>query len=213
MWHLSKAVGKATLAPPEMARTYLSNPEAAKSLQLYLFDKKELEKLREDILTDPGKYEEVLKAEREHDPFYDDPELPDPGLLRARSDARLKKRDYWYNLLNDGRGGGREEHWEMKVEYHAYAAWAESIQDKALETLKYTVSRLLLDFENDESRGNRVVELGEDPEKSKRASLERLLALLGERPKATTAEVETSATPARGLRDSKRALKDMSKAF
>ena len=124
MWHLSKAVGKATLAPPEMARTYLSNPEAAKSLQLYLFDKKELEKLREDILTDPGKYEEVLKKEREHDPFYD--ETPDPAMIRAAEDARALKRDYWYKLINDGRGPS-EDNWPMKVEYHAYRAWAESI--------------------------------------------------------------------------------------
>ena len=75
------------------------------------------------------------------------------------------------------------------------------------------MSRLLLDFENDESRGNRVVELDEGPKKSKRASLERLQALLSERTEKTTAEVETRATPARGLRDSKRALEDMRKAF
>ena len=106
-----------------MVRTYLSNPEAAKSLQAYVFDKKELEKLREDILTDPGKYEEVLKKEAEHDPFYD---RADPGLIHAAREARARKRDYWYKLINDGRGGELDS-WPMKVEYHAYRTWAESI--------------------------------------------------------------------------------------
>jgi hypothetical protein len=32
MWHLSKAVGKASLAPPELIKTYQTNPEAAKAL-------------------------------------------------------------------------------------------------------------------------------------------------------------------------------------
>jgi hypothetical protein len=32
MWHLSKAVGKASLAPLELIKTYQTNPEAAKAL-------------------------------------------------------------------------------------------------------------------------------------------------------------------------------------
>ena len=60
---MSKAIGRVNLTPPELAKEYLTNPEAAKNLQLYSFDKKELLKLREDLLANPEKYEKALRAE------------------------------------------------------------------------------------------------------------------------------------------------------
>ena len=133
MWHLSKAVGKATLAPPEMVRTYLTNPEAAKSLQAYTFDKDELEKLRRDILANPDKYEEMLWKEAEHDPKREkEAKLrDDPGMYLESKRIKAWKRDYWYRLLNDGRYFGDRhgwiDNWPMRVEYHAYRMWAEKI--------------------------------------------------------------------------------------
>jgi hypothetical protein len=60
LWQLSKAIGKVSLTPPEMAKYYLTNPGAPKALSLYTLDKNELIKLRRDILTNPIKYEKIL---------------------------------------------------------------------------------------------------------------------------------------------------------
>lgn len=79
MWHISKVVGKANLAPPEMAKAYLTNPEAAKTMQVYTFDKEELKKLQKDILENPEKYEQMLTHEPEVDGFLDG---RDPGMWK-----------------------------------------------------------------------------------------------------------------------------------
>ena len=174
MWHLSKVVGKASLAPPEMIRSYLTNPEAAQSQRAYTFDKKELENLRRDLLENPEKYEELLLKEVEEDPG-----LPttDPGRLWESRDARASTREYWHRVVNDGRAK-QLDNWPMRVEYHAYKAWADQIQGKALDTLKYTVTRLLLDFEDNKEVGNTVVDFAPEAKEPKRKSLNRLLTLL-----------------------------------
>jgi hypothetical protein len=50
LWYLSKAVGKRNLTPPELAKAYLTNPDAYKAMNIYTFDKDELTRLRRDIL-------------------------------------------------------------------------------------------------------------------------------------------------------------------
>lgn len=60
MHHLSKVVGKANLAPTYMMQQYLTDPEAAKNMQTFTFDKKALEKLRKDLLCNPQKYVDLL---------------------------------------------------------------------------------------------------------------------------------------------------------
>ncbi len=59
---MSKAVGKATLAPVEIAKEYLSNPQLAKQLTHYTFDLKELKNLRTDVLDNPEKYQKILES-------------------------------------------------------------------------------------------------------------------------------------------------------
>jgi hypothetical protein len=46
LYHISKAVGKANLAPIELFKSYVTNPEVARNCQPYLFDPNELFKLR-----------------------------------------------------------------------------------------------------------------------------------------------------------------------
>jgi hypothetical protein len=61
LWHLSSAIGKESLVPPELAKKFLTDPKIANSLTTFTFDKVELERLRADILNNPAKYEAALR--------------------------------------------------------------------------------------------------------------------------------------------------------
>jgi hypothetical protein len=50
MYHLSKVIGKATIAPYESVKLFSSDREAANSLSTFIFDKKQLENLRKDLI-------------------------------------------------------------------------------------------------------------------------------------------------------------------
>ena len=208
MWHLSKVVGKASLAPPEMIKSFLTNPEVARSQTAFTFDKKELENLRRDLLENPEKYEELLLKEAEEDPG-----LPttDPGRLWESRAARASDREYWHRLVNDGRAK-QLDNWPMRVEYHAYKDWADKIQAKALDTLKYTVTRLLLDFEDDKEVGNTVVEFTPEDKEPKRRSLNRLLTLLNQNSPETTRSEPKSLNKSM-LKNKNRTLNEIKKDF
>ena len=81
---------------------------------------------------------------------FDDDEV-DPESKVARSDTR----EYWHRLYNDGRCE-QLDNWPMRVEYHSYKIWADQIKNKALDTLKFIVSRLLADFEQNPDLQNYV---------------------------------------------------------
>jgi hypothetical protein len=87
LWYLSKAIGKVNIAPPELAKQYLTNPNIKKHSTLYTFDKKELIKLRKDILQNPERYEAILLA---------------GGLNNGAPTIKDKKDEeyeYWYRTL------------------------------------------------------------------------------------------------------------------
>jgi hypothetical protein len=151
-------------------------------MEVYTFDKNELQKLQKDLLENPSKYEEMLVQ----DAVVEESPYDDPGRFKEYLDRREVTREYWYNYHNDGRLQP-EENWPMRVEYWRYKHWAEQIKHKSLNTLKYTVQRLLLDFESDDLVNNKTLTFMKDHRETKRQGLQRLLTHLNERT-ATTNE-------------------------
>ena len=176
MWHLSKVVGKTHFAPPEMMKTFVSDPEAAKSMTSYVFDKEDLLKLRQDLIENPEKYEEMLTFERAPPA---DLRGTDPGEYRRHLKFREENRKYFHRVYNDGRCDLPEQR-HLRAEYYRYKYWADGIKNKALDTLRLTVNRLLLDFENDPTMGNSVVEFDQGENETRQSALKRLYTMLNE---------------------------------
>jgi len=136
LWYLSKAIGKINITPPELAKAYLTNPDAPKMMNLFTFDKEELSKLRRDVLTNPEKYEELLTKQSDFYKYSD------------RFDNKYEKRkeyDYWYRILNQGVSPVDSiAHYKDML---AYRHFVEGIEEKALDTLKMIITRLMLDFD------------------------------------------------------------------
>jgi len=149
-------------------------------MMTYTFDKVELEKLQNDLMKNPEKYQEMLRKDIIQDPWL---KGRDFGRFFEMKEKKAEKQEYWYRIMNDGRLNS-EENWPMRVEYFKYKQWMDDIKNKSLDTLKYTVSRLLVDFENDENVGNKTIQFSEKDKETKRVTLERLMTQLNERTEA-----------------------------
>ena len=129
LWHLSSAIGKQTLAPPELAKKFLTEPKTAQALTTFTFDKAELERLRADILENPAKYEAALRFKR--------PEKPHYGYKPIQKLKKKEEYDYWFRVLNGGiLPSDSLPYYKQLV---AYKDFIEQIESKALDTLKLTV--------------------------------------------------------------------------
>ena len=70
-------------------------------------------------------------------------------LNSRRGDVRLPDQQYWHSMLNDGTE--TLENWPYYREYMVYKSWFEEVEDKALNTLKGAVAKLLSDFDDQEN--------------------------------------------------------------
>ena len=120
----------------------------------------------------------MLLKEKEDDPWNRG--LHDFGHMRMQKNAYRDNYAQKYRTYNDGHGFFIEDNWPMRVEYRHYKAWADQIKDKAMGTLKFTVSRLINDFENSEETENQVVEFDDVDKETKQQALRRLLKLINQ---------------------------------
>lgn len=135
LWHLSKAIGKISIAPKELAKQYLTNPSLKKQSTMFTFDKEELIKLRKDILENPVQYEQLLLS------AADKNELIDDSITKGN---QREEYEYWYRVINDGRCP--EDNIKFKKELHFYKEYVNNVEKSAFNTMKLTIQRLLIDF-------------------------------------------------------------------
>ena len=181
--HISKAVGRASLTPIELTREFLTNPQAREGMSVLTLDKEELLKLQDDVFKDPLKYEKMFTKVRT--PAEDEWGNGVHGLKighggdTSRERAKLETYDYWFRVLNDG--FSRLDTLRYSNRYHAYTEWMSGIEEKALDTLKMAINKLLLAF--DEKDSIKTYEKKEG--RSKREQIEDLMALLNEEQEAS----------------------------
>lgn len=64
LYYIAKAIGRINYTPVELTKAYMTNQNNIRQhpMELFTFDKVELQKLRDDILSDPEKYERMLRT-------------------------------------------------------------------------------------------------------------------------------------------------------
>lgn len=109
---------------------------------MFTLNKSELEKLNEDVLSNPEKYEMIFRG-------HDIPEIDSFRIAKSQRDLLLNKMDeyeYWYRVLNDG--FCPIDTWTYNSEFRSYKEWAELIETKAMNTLRTAINKLIMDHEN-----------------------------------------------------------------
>ena len=142
LYYLSKVIGRVSITPPELTKAYITDPEKRNQLTMFTLNKSELEKLNEDVLSNPEKYEMIFRG-------HDIPEIDSYKVTKAQRDLALNKLDeyeYWYRTLNSG--ACHTDTWTFNSEFKSYKEWAELIETKAMNTLRTAINKLIMDHEN-----------------------------------------------------------------
>jgi len=99
MSYLAKVIGKVSLTAPELAKSYLTDPELRGQMTMFTLDKRELEKLNTDILENPRKYEMIFEGTNL-------PEM-EKGFeyihwVRDLGKEKHDELEHWFRIMNDG---------------------------------------------------------------------------------------------------------------
>ena len=128
-------------------------------------DKNELLKIQDDVYANPQKYESMFTAVEPYD--WGQMHLWAAG--RQERDHRLADYQFWHSMINDGTNS--VENWPYYREYLNYKEWFDQVEDRALDTLKFAISKLLSDFDKEHT-------VFDGEKKTKRAQIEGLLSLI-----------------------------------
>ena len=167
LYHLSKAVGKVSLTPLELTREYLTNPEARDKMTMLTLDKDELLRLQDDVFNDPLKYKKMFESVSMEEELR--PEHLRSNYDPIRKRAWLENYDYWYRVLNDGYTKLDTIPYVNRL--NAYKDWMTGIEEKAVDTLKLAINKLLISLDEKHTKTFK-----RSKDKSKRQQIEELMA-------------------------------------
>ena len=142
LYYLSKAIGRVDLTIPELTQSYLTDPANREQMQMFTIDKDELEKLNDDILSNPEKYEMILRGAVQPEIL----ERPTYKLNLERKWVNFEERDYWFRMMHTCKSD--IETLPYYDEFTAYKEWVDQIEMNALATLRTAINKLLIDHEH-----------------------------------------------------------------
>lgn len=98
---LAGAIGRVSLTTPELAKAYLTEPSNREQMTLFTFNKSEIQKLHQDVIADPGKYEMIFA----HQMTEDEKQIRNIKMKKDEwdlGDYKREEMEYWYRYHNSG---------------------------------------------------------------------------------------------------------------
>lgn len=104
LYYIAEALGRVSLTAPEMAKSWLTDPENRELMTTITIDKNELDRINTDLLSNPEKYEMIFTMQGYEPGTFEDRDFRQMvKRQRALNQAKTDEHEYWFRLLNEGR--------------------------------------------------------------------------------------------------------------